>query len=207
LNDEQARQLGFIHDSGHHKLALINDILDISKIEAGELQVAAEPFDLAVSVRKVQNIVAPLAEKKRLAFSVTGIEHAGAMTGDARRVEQVLLNLLGNAIKFTETGSVTLAIQPVADFHPGSASAPVAAVRLRVTDTGIGIKVHDIPMLCQPFRQIDSTLHRNHDGTGLGLAISERLTRLMGGTIDIQSQWGHGSTFSITLPREVPEVT
>ena len=117
----------------------------------------------------------PLADKKGLALSGNVAGDVGAMTGDARRVEQILLNLLGNAIKFTESGTVTLDAAPVAGFRPEAAAAPVPAVRLSVADTGMGIKPEDMALLFSPFRQIDSTLSRNHEGTGLGLAICRRL--------------------------------
>jgi len=200
LNDEQQKQLGMVQGSARHLLALINDVLDISKIEAGELQIAAEPFDLRASIEKVISIVRPLAEKKSLALSVTVGESVAAMTGDSRRVEQILLNLLGNAIKFTESGSVTLAAMLVPDFKRNAEDAQIPAVRLQVTDTGIGIKPEHVALLFQPFRQVDSTLSRSHEGTGLGLAICRRLTELMHGAIAVQSRRHVGSVFAVTLP-------
>jgi signal transduction histidine kinase len=130
LNEEQKKQLGMVRASARHLLALINDVLDISRIEAGELTFAAEPFDLAASIDKVAGIVAPLAAAKGLALRVEGTAHAGQMLGDSRRVEQILFNLLSNAIKFTETGWVSLRVEPVADHgaerrgaRPGGAPA------------------------------------------------------------------------------------
>jgi PAS domain S-box-containing protein len=204
LNAEQHKQLGMVRDSSRHLLALINDVLDISKIEAGELSVAAEPFDLAASIAKVASIVQPLAEKKGLALSVKVAEGVGTMVGDARRVEQVLLNLLGNAIKFTEFGAITLDAAPLAAFRPEVDAAPMPAVRLSVTDTGIGIKPEDMAFLFTPFRQVESDLSRNHDGTGLGLAICRRLASLMGGIIEAESRWREGSVFVVTLPLHPP---
>jgi two-component system, sensor histidine kinase and response regulator len=199
LTDEQVKQLGMVRDSSRHLLALINDVLDISKIEAGQLSVAARPFDLSASIRKVSAIVRPLAEKKGLELSVHVAHGIGSMVGDVRRLEQILLNLLGNAIKFTEAGSVRLDVALVNDFMPnGVAARP--AVRLTVTDSGIGIKPEDQGLLFMPFRQVDSDLSRHHEGTGLGLTICKRLTDLMGGTIDVESTWGQGSAFSVTLP-------
>jgi PAS domain S-box-containing protein len=191
LNPEQHKQLGMVQNSSRHLLALINDVLDISKIEAGELTVASDPLDLAASITKVVGIVAPLAEGKGLALHVEGMEHAGRMTGDARRVEQILLNLLSNAIKFTERGSVTLSVDTTDEG---------GAVRLHVQDTGIGIKPEDMTQLFQPFRQLDSALTRAHEGTGLGLAICRRLAALMGGSIEASSRPGEGSTFTAILP-------
>lgn len=200
LNDEQAKQLGMVRDSSRHLLALINDVLDISKIEAGELGVAKAPFDLAASILKVSGIVVPLAEGKGLSLDVTVAPDVGEMIGDARRVEQILLNLLGNAIKFTELGGVTLEVSLLAGWQTEPTQAPGTAVRMRISDTGIGIKPEDMEMLFKPFRQVDSVLSRKHEGTGLGLAICRRLAELMGGKIDAESVWQQGSVFSVTLP-------
>jgi hypothetical protein len=200
LNDEQKKQLGMVRDSSRHLLTLINDVLDISKIEAGELEVVHERFDLTASVNKVVNIVKPLADKKGLMIKV---EMSGAlddMTGDGRRTEQILLNLLSNAIKFTERGAVTLSV----DLPAGYASEKGGIVRLRIADSGIGIKPEDLAQLFQPFRQIDSTLSRKHEGTGLGLAICRRLAGLMGGHIEAESHWGEGSVFTLFLPLHSP---
>jgi signal transduction histidine kinase len=193
-----------VRDSARHLLALINDVLDISKIEAGELPVACEPFDLARSIDKVAAIARPLADKKGLSLAVKMAPGLGTMVSDERRVEQVLLNLLSNAIKFSEAGSVTLQAQLVSDFRLDAHHAPAPAVRLSVADSGIGIKPEDMALLFVPFRQIDSALSRKHEGTGLGLAICRRLAELMGGTIEAQSQWGQGSVFTVTLPLQAP---
>ncbi len=204
LNDEQKKQLGMVRASAQHLLALINDVLDISKIEAGELTVASEPFDLTASIRKVAGIVGPLAERKRLVLAINIGEGVDGMVGDARRVEQILLNLLGNAIKFTDDGSVALTVEPVAQFASEAEASPAAAVRMRVADTGMGIKADEMTQLFRPFRQIDSTLSRKHEGTGLGLAICRRLALLMGGRIEVESRWGEGSVFTLTLPLRLP---
>jgi len=204
LTSEQSKQLGMVRDSARHLLALINDVLDISKIEAGELPVACESFDLARSIEKVAAIAGTLAEKKGLTLAVKVAPGVGTMVSDARRVEQVLLNLLSNAIKFSEAGSVTLHAELVSDFRLDAQHVPVPAVRVSVVDCGIGIKPEDMPLLFVPFRQIDSALSRKHEGTGLGLAICRRLAELMGGTITAQSQWGQGSIFTVTLPLQAP---
>ena len=200
LTEEQRKQLGMVRDSSRHLLALINDVLDISKIEAGELRVAATPFDLKASIDKVAGMVSPMAHKKALALHVRVAEGIDSMTGDCRRVEQVLLNLLGNAVKFTEHGSVTLDVARVPDFQAAGGAGPGPAVKFTVTDSGIGIPPASLDLLFRPFQQVDSTLSRAHEGTGLGLAICKRLTSLMGGTIDASSVLGQGSVFSMTLP-------
>ncbi|MDR3459602.1 MAG: PAS domain S-box protein [Verrucomicrobiae bacterium] len=189
LNAEQRKQLEMVRNSARHLLALINDVLDISKIEAGQIEIAPAPFDLREAIEKVVNLVAPLAEKSRLQLVVQLAPGVAQITSDRRRVEQVLLNLLSNAIKFTERGSVTLA-----------AANTDGTIRIAVADTGIGIKAEDLNKLFQPFRQLDTGLTRQHEGTGLGLAICRRLVERLGGTISVTSQWGAGSTFQFTLP-------
>ena len=200
LNPEQTKQLTMVQASARHLLTLINDVLDISKIEAGELVITAQPFNLRDSVLKAAASLRPLAEKKGLGMTVEIGETVGEMTGDSRRVEQILLNLLGNAIKFTDHGSVSLLAERTDDYTRPSETAPCEAVRLRIADTGIGIKPEDMELLFQPFRQVDSSLSRSHEGTGLGLAICQRLVAKMGGSIKAESRWREGSVFTVTLP-------
>jgi PAS domain S-box-containing protein len=200
LNPEQAKQLEMVRSSSRHLLALINDVLDISKIEAGQLEVARERFDLRESINKVLGIVAPLAEKKGLALRAQIVQGLGEAVGDQRRVEQILLNLLNNAIKFTDRGEVALKTELVPDFTSPEGISVQPAVRLCVSDTGIGIKPDNLTTLFQPFRQIESGLSRNYEGTGLGLAICRRLADLMGGDMRAESTWTKGSTFSFTFP-------
>ncbi|MFO7691725.1 MAG: ATP-binding protein, partial [Vicinamibacterales bacterium] len=189
LNDEQAHQLGMVQGSARHLLEVINDILDLSKIEAGELRVSREPFDLRAVLERVAAAVRPMAAEKGLALGVDVGPGAGIITSDERRVEQVLLNLLDNAVKFTPAGSVTL-----------TARFDNASVTVAVADTGIGISRDDAATLFQPFRQIDSGLTSQHEGTGLGLPICRRLLTLLGGEIGVESEPGAGSVFTITLP-------
>ncbi len=200
LNAEQRKQLEMVRGSARHLLALINDVLDISKIEAGQLEVSSEPFDLPAAIVKVAGIVKPLVEKKNLALRVELAPEIGTLVSDPRRVEQVLLNLLNNAIKFTERGVVTL----TAEIVQGALRNAHSAIRISVADTGIGIKGEDLDKLFQPFRQIDSGLSRQHEGTGLGLAICRRLAELLGGEIQATSDWGKGSVFTLTLPMKGP---
>jgi signal transduction histidine kinase len=197
LNSEQAKQLGMVRNSARHLLDLINDVLDISKIESGQLKVGREPFRIADSIERAVATVRPLAEKKALELTAPLVPGLAEMHGDRRRVDQILLNLLNNAIKFTERGRVTLTARAQGD---GADRCVVIAV----TDTGIGIRPEDLPTLFQPFSQIDSGLARLHEGTGLGLAICRRLVTLMGGTIDVASRPGEGSTFTVMLPLQPP---
>ena len=200
LTEEQTRQLGMVRSSARHLLELIKDVLDISKIEAGQLEVRAEAFDLTPVLERVVASVKPLAAKKGLEL----VTHVPAvlpeMVSDPRRVEQVLLNLLYNAIKFTEQGSVTLFAEAVPAASTDVDNRTAEAIRLCVKDTGIGIREADLALLFQPFRQLDSGLTRQHEGTGLGLAICQRLAELLGGGITASSQWQRGSEFTVILP-------
>jgi PAS domain S-box-containing protein len=200
LNPEQSKQLGMVRNSSRHLLELINDVLDISKIEANQLEMAALPFDLPESLARVVALIRPAAEKKGLELLVQVQPGLGRMTGDRRRVEQILLNLLNNAVKFTDHGKVTLTAEAVPDYHPATSAAAIPAVRLRVADTGLGIQPADLATLFQPFRQVDTGLARQHEGTGLGLAICRRLATLMGGEIFAVSEWSRGSEFTVILP-------
>ena len=196
LNAEQTKQLGMVKDSGQHLLALINDLLDISKIEAGQIEIASAPFDLPQSIHKVVQTVTPLADKKQLPLTAQIAPDVSRITSDRRRVEQILLNLLSNAIKFTEQGEVTL----TAEIVPGTRHSSHSTLRISVADTGLGIKREDLDRLFQPFGQLDTGLTRQHEGTGLGLAICKRLVERLGGTISVESEWGKGCTFQFTLP-------
>jgi PAS domain S-box-containing protein len=203
LNAEQTKQLGMVRGSARHLLELINDVLDISKIEAGQLEVRAEPFDLRASLERVTGLLKPAADKKGLALTLSHPPEPGELVSDRRRVEQILLNLLNNALKFTDHGGVTLTVETVADYRSSPAAPPCAAVRLRVTDTGLGLKPEDLAVLFQPFRQIDMGIARQHEGTGLGLVICRRLAGLLGGEISVTSEFAKGSEFTVTLPRHL----
>ena len=198
LNDEQKKQLGMVKSSGRHLLDLINDVLDLSKIEAGQLEVRAQRFSLRESLDKVIALTKPQSETKGLALTLAAPPGILEMVGDQRRVEQILLNLANNAVKFTERGHVAIRADIVVDGEV----AP--AYRIRFSDTGIGIQAADVGKLFLPFRQLDAGLDRQHEGTGLGLAICRRLTHLMNGTMEVESEWGKGSTFTVTLSLETP---
>jgi signal transduction histidine kinase len=190
LNQEQNKQLGMVQTSAHHLLSLINDVLDISKIEAGQLVLSHEPYDLAESVSRVLATIAPMTQRKGLRLTSQVSPGIGMIVGDRRRVEQVLMNLVSNAVKFTERGEVEVAVVSTKE-----------AVEVAVRDTGIGIVASEIPRLFQPFYQIDTGLSRRHEGTGLGLSICRKLVELMGGSIEVSSAPGVGSVFKFSLLR------
>ncbi|MGC4119720.1 MAG: PAS domain S-box protein [Myxococcales bacterium] len=190
LNAEQSKQLGMVQTGARHLLALINDVLDLSKIEAGQLKIEHVPFDLREAVTGVVRAVEPLAAKKGLGLHARLSPDVGTVVSDRRRVEQVLLNLLSNAIKFTDRGEVEVVCE-VAD----------GTVETSVRDTGIGIRTEDQALLFRPFQQVEVGLTRKHEGTGLGLSICARLLTLLGGSIRFCSSYGQGSTFTFGLPR------
>lgn len=200
FNAEQKKQLGMVRGSARHLLALVNDVLDVSKIEAGQLDVASESFDIERSIAHVVELVSPLADAKGLNFEVSLQPGLGEAVSDARRFEQMLLNLLSNAIKFTDTGGVSVSADLIESCKSAEASNGKTALRVRITDTGIGIKPSDLGTLFEPFRQIETGLSRQREGTGLGLAICHRLALLMGGKIQVESEFGRGSVFTLILP-------
>ncbi|NNE31925.1 MAG: PAS domain-containing protein [Winogradskyella sp.] len=194
LNDEQKKQLNMVKNSGSHLLGLINDILDISKIEAGKLKVSFYAFNYLEALEKTIDFVKPQAEAKGLKIRTELSELDITLVSDIRRVEQVLLNLLSNAIKFSKEGIITVKI-----------AVEDQLLITEVIDQGIGISQDDIVKLFMPFIQLEAGLNRNHDGTGLGLAISKSLVEKLGGSIEVKSEIGKGSNFTFKLPLEHPD--
>jgi len=194
LDDEQTEYLDIINDSSHSLLTIIDDILDLTKMESGFLKIKSEVFNPEELVDAVQTLLSPQAKEKALALSVQLTSKCPPLLiGDAGRIRQVLLNLLGNAIKFTEQGSVTL------DLKCELIKESSAMLTMAISDTGIGISDEDQKRLFQLFTQIDSSATRKYSGTGLGLAISKQLINQMGGDISLQSTPDKGSTFCVTL--------
>ena len=202
LTDNQHEMVGLIQDAGHSLLAILNDILDFSQIEAGQMRLDPHPFSLVSLLSRLGRTLGQTASAKGLDLQLepapAGFDH---LVGDALRLEQVLINLIGNAIKFTETGGVTLRVRCLA--------ADETRVRLQFTvgDTGIGIKPEALHQLFAPFTQAEAGISRRFGGTGLGLSISRRLVQLMAGEIFAESQFGQGSAFHIDLPfdRALPD--
>jgi signal transduction histidine kinase/ActR/RegA family two-component response regulator len=224
LDDAQRDYVDTIRSSGDSLLTIINDILDYSKIESGKLELENEPFDLREMIKSVTDLLQAKASEKRLnLYSTIDASIPRRVRGDVTRARQVLINLVGNALKFTSKGDVQISVLPVDDpkgpqaevFDFSFGAAPCASsspaqepppkipgkiiLRYSVRDTGIGIREDDMARLFQSFSQIDASTTRRFGGTGLGLAISKRLAELMGGDMWVESKFGQGSTFIFTL--------
>ncbi len=197
LDPSQRRLLRTASSSGESLMAILNDVLDHSKIEAGKLQLTHGPLALHGLASAAVALFRPNAEAKHLTLDLE-IDPSAAdhVTGDAQRLKQVLLNLIGNAIKFTERGGVRLTIAPRPD------RGNRAVVAFAVSDSGVGMNAEAVERLFEPFHQVDGRRNRKHGGTGLGLAISQRIVEAMGGRIDVQTEPGRGSTFSFELALE-----
>ena len=187
-----------ISGSGKHLLELINDILDLSKIEAGMMDLFLETFEVGQMVREVEELVQPLVNKNSNTLEVDCDQSVGNLHADMTKVRQTLFNLLSNASKFTENGTITLKASRVSD-------ADVEWLQFSVSDTGIGMSPEQMDKLFEAFSQADSDISKQYGGTGLGLAISRRFCRLMGGEITVESELGTGSTFQVRLPAVVDQ--
>jgi len=181
-----------VNAAGTHLLSLINEILDLSKIEAGKLELHPERINLARLIDEVVGTAGQLAEKNQNRLIVEAQENLGTLNADSLRLKQILLNLLSNACKFTKEGQVALRVRKVADGRDW--------VELAVADSGIGMTAEQQAKLFQDFTQADSLTARRYGGTGLGLAISRKLARMMGGDVTVTSEPGKGSVFTVRLP-------
>ena len=178
--------------AGTHRLGLINQVLDLSKIEAGKLELNPQTVQLTSLIKEVIDTAGQLAEKNQNRLIVEAQENLGALTADSMRLKQILLNLLSNACKFTKEGEVALRVRKVADGREW--------VELAVADSGIGMTAEQQAKLFQDFTQADSLTARRYGGTGLGLALSRKLARMMGGDVTVTSELGKGSVFTVRLP-------
>jgi signal transduction histidine kinase len=192
VNDEQKKQLGMAYSAAKHLLALIADLLDLSKIDAGKVRLVSEPFDFAGVVAEVVAHLKPQAQAKLLQLRPQLPPGALPMHGDRKRCLQVLLNLVQNAVKFTDKGAIDLV-----------ARTDATTLRVDVIDTGIGIKPEELGSLFEAFRQLDGSARRRYEGAGLGLYLCRRLLTLMGGEITAYSVFGQGSRFSFHVPRRL----
>jgi signal transduction histidine kinase/CheY-like chemotaxis protein len=188
-----------IHTSGRHLLGLINDVLDLSKIEAGRMELFLEDFDIADVAADVATTVQPLIERNGNRLDISVSADAGAMLADQVKLRQILVNLLSNAAKFTQAGTVQLTVGRHS--HPGTGDR----IHFTVSDTGIGMTDEQRAKLFQPFMQADASTTKRYGGTGLGLSITKRFVELMAGSISTDSVAGRGTTFVVDLPAEVPE--
>lgn len=189
LNEEQMKQIKMIQSSGCHLLSLINDILDISKIEAGELKPHLESFSVKDVIEEVIRMVWPFAANKNLPVHFINTPGIGNLKSDKKRVHQIILNIVNNAVKFTDAGSVNI-----------YCSREDGYLRVEVADTGIGIKDEDLDLLFNPFVQLENNLTRKFEGSGLGLSISKKLMEMLQGKISVESEYGKGTRFILLFP-------
>ncbi len=190
LNEKQAEYTDDILTSGRHLLSLINEILDLSKVEAGRMELETATFDLPLAIDNARTFVRERATNHGITLNVKVDERLGDIVGDERKIKQILLNLLSNAVKFTpEGGRITINARPIN-----------GAVEISVTDTGIGIAEEDQPKVFEEFRQVGSDNAKKVEGTGLGLTLAKKFVELHGGRIWVESEVGKGSTFVFTLP-------
>jgi CheY-like chemotaxis protein len=192
--EDLAPDLAKIHAAGKHLLALINDVLDLSKIEAGKMELFLEDFDVRALVQDVEATIRPLVEKNHNLLEVRCPSDIGTLHADLTRVRQILFNLMSNAAKFTQHGRVGLEVYPLRLGNEGW-------IEFAVADTGIGLTPEQQRRLFQSFSQADPSTSRRYGGTGLGLIISRRFAQMMGGDIQLQSEFGRGSVFTVRLPR------
>jgi signal transduction histidine kinase len=189
-----------IHRAGNHLRDLINDVLNLSKVESGKMEIYVEPFLILDVVNDVAATVQPLIEQGGNCLKIEHASKLGLMYSDQTKLRQVLLNLLGNAAKFTSNGTVCLRITR-------SPNPEDDVVCFEITDTGIGMSQEQIDRLFQPFVQADVSITRRYGGTGLGLALSQRFCQLMGGNVTVTSQEGVGTTFLVQIPAQIRETS
>lgn len=190
LNAQQQQQLEIIQSSGRHLLSLINDMLDLAKVESGKLEMHFEEVRIAEVVDDVCASLRPMAQGKGLTFDVAVCDPETVARTDPRALRQILLNLTNNAIKYCDKGFVRIELHTAPD-----------ALRFDVSDSGIGISAEDVPRLFQAFEQVDPSSTRRYEGAGLGLYLSQKLAILLGGELDVSTILGKGSTFTLSIPR------
>jgi CheY-like chemotaxis protein/two-component sensor histidine kinase len=208
LTPKQIEFAHTIHRAGSDLLELINEILDLSKVEAGKMDVRPSELDVRSLCENLEQAFAPIAEEKDLEFTlVCGDDLPASVTTDEQRLQQVLKNLLSNAFKFTDTGGVTLSVSRADDdvrFGVQALDEAETVIAFAVTDTGIGVAEDKLRLIFEAFQQADGTTSRKYGGTGLGLSISREIARLLGGSITVESEAGEGSTFTLFVPEKFP---
>jgi len=192
--DAYSEDLTKINSSGEHLLTLVNDILDLSKIEAGKMELHVEEFELEKHIKQIEATAKPLVEKNENNFVIEKPDDIEKLTNDQTKLRQILFNMISNAAKFTKKGTVTLGITKYDE-----------KVRFAVTDTGIGMNAEQLGKVFEEFTQAESSTSKDYGGTGLGLPISKKMTEMMGGIMEVESQEGEGTTFSIVIPIVVQE--
>jgi len=192
--DTYAEDLNKINSSGEHLLTLINDILDLSKIEAGKMELHIEEFEFEKHLSQIEATTKPLVEKNGNELVIEKPDDLEKLTNDQTKLRQILFNMLSNAAKFTKKGTVTLGITKYDE-----------KVRFAVTDTGIGMNAEQLGKVFEEFTQAESSTSKDYGGTGLGLPISKKMTEMMGGVMEVESEEGRGTTFSITIPIVIQE--
>ena len=193
--ENYANDLNKINSSGEHLLTLINDILDLSKIEAGKMEMHIEVFNFNAYIDQIEATVKPLIKKNNNEFVIERPNDLENLTNDQTKLRQILFNMLSNAAKFTKEGSIKLAVTSYGD-----------KVRFAVSDTGIGMNAEQLGKVFEEFTQAESSTSKDYGGTGLGLPISKKMAEMMGGIMEVESEEGKGTTFSITIPVVVTEV-
>jgi len=192
--DAYSEDLTKINSSGEHLLTLVNDILDLSKIEAGKMELHVEEFEFENHIKQIEATAKPLVEKNGNNFVIEKSDDIGKLVNDQTKLRQILFNMISNAAKFTKKGTVTLGITKYDE-----------KVRFAVTDTGIGMNAEQLGKVFEEFTQAESSTSKDYGGTGLGLPISKKMTEMMGGIMEVESQEGKGTTFSIIIPIVVQE--
>jgi signal transduction histidine kinase len=184
-----------IHSSGAHLLGLINNILDLAKVESGRMELNLETIELAKLVQKIDSVILPLAEQNGNIFKVHVARNLGFTATDSTKLLQILINLLGNACKFTKNGNISLDIDRTTENSQ-------EWFIFKIVDTGVGMSPEQCSLVSEKFVQTGSSTTRKHEGTGLGLAISKLFCRMMGGDMTVESELGKGSTFTVRLPKK-----
>ena len=197
LNEKYGEYAGMVHDSGTHLLAIINDILDLAKAESNKLELHQEDIDIAREIALCGTIVQELADRAGVNYDVTIADMPPLVRADAARLRQILINLLGNAVKFTPSGGKVMLL---------AQALPCGGLQFRITDTGIGIPKDKMDLAMAPFGQVGGTMARKHEGTGLGLPLTKRLVEMHGGTLDLSSEPGQGTVATVRLPGAVRPV-